>query len=61
MHAVLVIELQGLDINYSLLTVFGGVNARSGETCPVLAVKVMNAVMNVLRGSCVRGGGVRLS
>lgn len=61
MHAVLVIELQGLDINYSLLTVFGGVNARSGETCPVLAVEVMNAVMNVLRGSCVRGGGVRLS
>lgn len=43
MHAVLVIELQGLNINYSLLTVFGGVNARSGETCPVLAVKVMNA------------------
>lgn len=40
MHAVLVIELQGLNINYSLLTVFGGVKTRGGEVCPV---DVMNA------------------
>lgn len=43
MHAVLVIELQGLNINYSLLAVFGGVNTRGGETCPVLAGELMNA------------------
>lgn len=40
MHAVLVIELQSLNINYSLLTVFGGENTKGGEMCPV---EVMNA------------------
>lgn len=59
MHAVLVIGLRGLNINYSLLTVFRGVNARRrGETCPEFAVEELNAEWMFREGAVfIRGGG----